>query len=51
LGITIEQAIGEISSKIGSTTEIERLMQVAVGELRDVLGASKVTLEIGDNEQ
>ena len=46
-----EQAIGEISSKIGSTTEIERLMQVAVGELRDVLGASKVTLEIGDNEQ
>ncbi|MBC8335575.1 MAG: GAF domain-containing protein [Anaerolineales bacterium] len=46
-----ESVIGDISAKLSATTEIERLMQVAVGELRDVLGASEVTLEIGDNEQ
>lgn len=45
-----ESVIGDISAKLSATTEIERLMQVAVGELRDVLGASEVTLEIGAND-
>jgi len=45
-----EQVIGEISDKMGETTEIERLMQVAVGELRDVLGASEVSLNISSDD-
>jgi hypothetical protein len=38
--------IGNISAKISSSAEIERIMQVAVGELREALGASEVTLKI-----
>ncbi|MCF6278296.1 MAG: GAF domain-containing protein, partial [Anaerolineales bacterium] len=35
-----EQVIGKISAKLSETSDIERLMKVAVGELRQVLGAS-----------
>ena len=45
-----ERAIGEISEKLSETAEIENLMKVAVGELRDVLGASEVLLEIETNK-
>ena len=47
---TRESLIGDISAKLSAKAEIERLMQVAVGELRDALGASEVTLKIGNNE-
>ena len=47
---TRESLIGEISAKLSATAEIERLMQVAVGELRQALGASEVTLKIGPDE-
>ena len=41
-----ESMVGNISSKISATTEVERIMQVAVGELRQVLGASEVSLRL-----
>ncbi len=43
---TKERVIGDISSKLNETADIERLMQVAAGELRQILGASEVTLSI-----
>jgi len=43
---TRESLIGDISAKLSATAEIERLMQVAAGELRDALGASEVTLKL-----
>ena len=45
-----ESLIGDISAKLSATAEIERLMQVAVEELRGVLGASEVSLEISPEE-
>jgi GAF domain-containing protein/HAMP domain-containing protein len=45
-----EQVIGEISSKISATAEVERIMQVAVGELRRALGASEVVFKIEPND-
>lgn len=45
---TRESMISEISAKLSATAEIERLMQVAVGELREALGASEVSLKIGN---
>jgi transcriptional regulator with GAF, ATPase, and Fis domain len=45
-----ESMIGDISAKISASAEVERIMQVAVGELRQALGASEVSLEIGPNE-
>jgi len=46
-----ERTISDISAKISATAEIERIMQVAVGELRQALGASEVTLQINPNSQ
>ena len=43
---TRESLIGDISAKLSATAEIEHLMQVAVGELRDALDASEVTLKL-----
>lgn len=45
-----ESMIGDISAKISASAEIERIMQVAVGELREALGASEVSLKIGSDE-
>ena len=45
-----ESLISDISAKLSATAEIEHLMEVAVGELRDALGATEVTLKIGNNE-
>ena len=48
-----ESAISAISAKVSATPEIERIMQVAVGELRQALGASEVVLKLeknGENE-
>jgi GAF domain-containing protein/HAMP domain-containing protein len=47
---TRESLISDISAKLSATAEIEHLMQVAVGELRDALGASEVTLKIENNQ-
>jgi transcriptional regulator with GAF, ATPase, and Fis domain len=43
---TRESMVSDISAKLSATAEIERLMQVAVGELRDALGASEVFLTL-----
>ena len=43
---TRESVIGDISAKLSATAEIERLMQVAVVELRDALGASEVNFKL-----
>jgi GAF domain-containing protein len=45
-----ESMISNISAKISASAEVERIMQVAVGELRQALGASEVTVKIGTNE-
>lgn len=45
-----EQVIGDISEKLSSTAEIENLMQIAVAELRNTLGASEVTINISPDE-
>jgi len=44
-----ESMISDISSKISASVEIEHIMQVAVGELRQALDASEVSLKIGNN--
>lgn len=41
-----ESIVGNISTKISATTEVERIMQVAVEELRQALGASEVSLRL-----
>ena len=46
-----EQVIGNISEKFNTTTRIENLMQIAVEELRDVLGASDVILQIEEQKK
>jgi len=45
-----ESMIGDISAKISASAEIERIMQVAVGELRQALGASEVSLRLSKEE-
>ncbi len=45
-----ESTIGQISTKISETAEIERIMQTAVSELRKALGATEVALVIGDEK-
>jgi GAF domain-containing protein len=47
---TRESMVSEISAKLSSTAEIEKLMQVAVAELRDALGASEVTLKLESDQ-
>jgi len=43
-----ESMVSDISAKISATVEVERIMQVAVEELRQALGASEVSLKIGN---
>jgi GAF domain-containing protein len=45
-----ERIIGDISAKISSSAEVEKIMQIAVKELKQALGASEVSLKIGSNE-
>ncbi len=46
-----ERAIGEISAKIGSVSDIDAIMQTAVEELGHKLGtASEIIFELGDAE-
>ena len=46
-----ERAIGEISAKIGSVSDVDAIMQTAVEELGRKLGtASEVIFELGDAE-
>ena len=41
-----ESVIGDISAKLSATTDIERLMQIAVSELRNAFGASEVNFQL-----
>ena len=46
-----ERAIGEISSKIGTFSDLNAILQTAVEELgRKIGGATEVTIELGDDE-
>ena len=46
----MESMIGDISSKISASSEVERIMQVAVEELQKALGASEVSLKLSKEE-
>jgi GAF domain-containing protein len=41
-----ERAIGEISSKISASTQIETILRTAVRELGNQIGAAQVSIEI-----
>ncbi len=41
-----ESAIGDISAKIGASTDLEAIMATAVSELKKILGASEVALKL-----
>ncbi|MBI2332223.1 MAG: GAF domain-containing protein [Chloroflexi bacterium] len=45
-----EHAIGEISAKIGTGTQIEDILRIAVQELGMRIGGTQVTVEIGGGE-
>ena len=46
-----ERAIGEISSKIGTYSDMNAILQSAVEELgRRIGGATEVTIELGDDD-
>ena len=47
---TRESMVSDISAKLSSTAEVNRLMQVAVEELRQALGASEVSLQLSDDK-
>ncbi|NWG06161.1 MAG: GAF domain-containing protein [Chloroflexi bacterium] len=47
-----ERAIGEISSRIGTFSDMDSILQTAVEELgRKISGATEVTIEIGNENQ
>jgi GAF domain-containing protein len=43
-----ERAIGEISAKISSSTQIEMILKTAVRELGNQIGGAQVSVEIGN---
>lgn len=45
-----ESMIGNISAKISASAEVERIMQIAVEELRHALGAAEVSLKLSRDE-
>lgn len=46
-----EHVIGEISTKIGASTQIEDILRTAVQELGSHIGGAQVTVEIGGGEK
>jgi GAF domain-containing protein/methyl-accepting chemotaxis protein len=48
---TRESMFSDISAKLSASAEIEHIMQVAVSELRQALGASEVSLKIGSDDE
>jgi len=46
-----EQAIGQISAKIGAGTEIEMILKTAIRELGAQIGGTQITVEIGDENE
>jgi transcriptional regulator with GAF, ATPase, and Fis domain len=46
-----ERVIGEISNKLGASTEIEAILQTAVRELGSHIAGTQVTVEIGGGAQ
>ena len=47
---TRESMVSDISAKLSASAEIEHIMQIAVSELRQALGASEVSLKIGSDD-
>jgi GAF domain-containing protein/HAMP domain-containing protein len=48
---TRESMVSDISAKLSASAEIEHIMQIAVSELRQALGASEVSLKIGNEDE
>ena len=46
-----EQAIGQISAKIGAGTEIEMILKTAIRELGAQIGGTQITVEIGNENE
>ena len=46
-----EQAIGEISTKIGASADIESILRTAVRELGAKIRGTQVTVEIGNGKK
>jgi len=46
-----EHAIGEISARIGTSTDVDTILRTAVRELGAQISGAQVTLEIGDGKQ
>jgi GAF domain-containing protein len=46
-----EQAIGQISAKIGAGTEIETILKTAIRELGTQIGGVQITVEIGNESE
>jgi GAF domain-containing protein len=46
-----ERAIGEISAKISSSTQIEMILKTVVRELGNRIGDAQVSVEIGSNDE
>jgi GAF domain-containing protein len=50
--VTRERAIGEISTRIGTVTNVDAIMQLAVEELgRKIGGAMEITIELGQEDE
>ncbi|MBI5965405.1 MAG: GAF domain-containing protein [Chloroflexi bacterium] len=48
---TREQAISQISAKIGAGTEIEAILKTAIRELGAQIGGAQITVEIGSDDE
>jgi GAF domain-containing protein len=46
-----ESMVSDISAKFSATAEVDRLMQVAVKELRQILGAKEVILKVATEKE
>ena len=46
-----EQAIGQISARIGAGTEIEMILKTAIRELGAQIGGTQITVEIGNENE
>lgn len=46
-----ERIIGEVTARVGSSTEIETILKTAVRELGDRIGGARVTVEMGGDHE
>ena len=49
--VTREQAISQISTKIGAGTEIEAILKTAIRELGAQIGGTQITVEMGSDDK